>query len=135
MTCEQVLLQDGDVAIIQRGRGPEIRGTRITVYDIVGYQQMGWTAERTAEWLRLTVPQVEAASRYIERHRDEVAAEYQKILDRAARGNPPEVQAKVDAAHTRFSAKLDERRRRRVEELFRDGTGGNNGHDRAGGGR
>ena len=45
MTDERILLQDGDDAIIQRGRGPEIQGTRITVYDIVDYQRMGWTAK------------------------------------------------------------------------------------------
>ena len=73
MTDERILLLDGDVAIIQRGRGPEIQGTRITVYDVVDYQRMGWSAERTAGWLRLTVPQDERCAPYIDAHQDEVA--------------------------------------------------------------
>ena len=28
--------------IIDRGRGPEIAGTRITVYDVLDYFQEGW---------------------------------------------------------------------------------------------
>jgi len=134
MTDEQILLEDGDVAIIQRGRGPEIQGTRITVYDIVDYQRMGWSAERTAGWLRLNVPQVQAALRYIDAHQNEVAANYQKMLDRAARGNPPEVRAKIDASHQRFLQKLSEPQRRRMEELFRGGPVGTNGDERAAGG-
>ena len=57
---------------------PRSQGTRITVYDIVDYQRMGRSAERTAGYLRLTVPQVQAAVRYIDAHQDEVAANYRR---------------------------------------------------------
>ena len=32
--------------IINRGRGPEIEGTRITVYDVMDYLQEGWRYDR-----------------------------------------------------------------------------------------
>jgi hypothetical protein len=61
-----------------------------------------------ADTLELSSQQVEAAIRYIEEHRDEVMAEYAEMLARDARGNPPELQAKLDAAHERLQAKLRE---------------------------
>jgi uncharacterized protein (DUF433 family) len=108
---EQLLLQHGDAQIIERGRGPEIKGTRITVYDICDYERKAWPNERTAAWLKLTVQEVEAARFYIDRHRAEVMAEYQKMLDREKRGNPPEVQAKLDAIAGTARRKLEEFRR------------------------
>lgn len=130
-----VLLTHGEARIIERGRGPEIAGTRITVYDVLGYERLGWPDERTAAWLKVTVPEVEAARLYIGEHRGEVMAEYQQMLDRAKRGNPPEIRAKLEAARARFLAKLDDRQRRRVEELSGVGTNGAAGTHGAAGGR
>lgn len=95
--------------IIDRGRGPEIAGTRITVYDIMDYYKDNWHPDLIAVTLRISSDQVRTAIRYIEEHKPEVMAEYQKILDRVARGNPPEVQAKLDEIHQRFQARLKER--------------------------
>jgi hypothetical protein len=60
--------------------------------------------------LSLSSGQVEAAIRYIEEHRDEVMADYREMLERDARGNPPELQAKLDAGHERFLAMVKEMR-------------------------
>ena len=60
--------------------------------------------------LGLSTEQVQIALRYIEEHRDEVMTQYQKILDRCARGNPPELQAKLDANHEKFLAWARQRR-------------------------
>jgi uncharacterized protein (DUF433 family) len=88
--------------IIDRGRGPEIAGTRITVYDIMDYYTQNWHHTAIAGWLRLSSAQVLAAIQYIEEHKEEVTANYQKILERCARGNPPEIQAKLDAIHAKY---------------------------------
>lgn len=91
--------------IHDRGRGPEIRGTRITVYDILDHHpDKGWTRQQLAELFRVSVEQIDAALRYIVEHREAVMRSYQKMLDAAARGNPPEVQAKLDESHDRFMA-------------------------------
>ena len=37
-----------DGIIIDRGRGPEIRGTRITVYDVLDYWKDGWRYDQIA---------------------------------------------------------------------------------------
>ncbi|MCI0741838.1 MAG: DUF433 domain-containing protein [Gemmataceae bacterium] len=88
--------------IINRGRGPEIAGTRITVYDILDYHDAGWHHTLIAATLLISSDQVLAALDYIEQHKDEVRANYQKILDRIARGNPPEIQAKLDAIDAKY---------------------------------
>lgn len=106
-----LLLQQGNARIIERGRGPEIAGTRITVYDILDYERIGWPPERTADWLKVTVEEVEAARFYIERHRAELMPEYEKMLERDRRGNPPELQAKLDAIAGRARRLRDELRR------------------------
>jgi len=99
-----------DTMIIDRGRGPEIAGTRITVYDILDYVTNGWHPTAIAAFLRLSTDQVLAAVRYIEVHGEEVMAEYREMLARDARGNPPELQAQLDAAHARFLEAVRHRR-------------------------
>ncbi|MCI0462646.1 MAG: DUF433 domain-containing protein [Gemmataceae bacterium] len=97
--------------IIDRGRGPEIAGTRITVYDVLDYHLDGEHPTMIALELGVSSEQVEAAIRYIEEHRDQVLADYQGMRDRCARGNPPEVQARLDATHAKYQALWAERRR------------------------
>ncbi|MGC8643360.1 MAG: DUF433 domain-containing protein [Isosphaeraceae bacterium] len=80
-----------EAKIIDRGRGPEIAGSRITVYDVRDHHKHGWPARDIAWLFHLSTAQVEAAIRYIEEHKDEVMADYAEMLARDARGNPPEL--------------------------------------------
>jgi uncharacterized protein (DUF433 family) len=97
--------------IIDRGRGPEIAGTRITVYDVMDYLKHGWHRDRIAALFSLSSDQVQAALDYIASHEVEVSAEYQKILDRHRNYKyPPDVQAKLDACRGLAKKKLDELR-------------------------
>jgi uncharacterized protein (DUF433 family) len=105
-----------EAKIIDRGRGPEIAGTRITVYDILDYYDSGWHRDMIADLFELSSQQVEVAIRYIEDHREEVMADYEKIMERINRGNPPELQAKLDAGHERFLAMVRERRAAKERE-------------------
>jgi uncharacterized protein (DUF433 family) len=88
--------------IHDRGRGPEVKGTRITVYAILDYLLLAWPPDQIAASFRLSSDQVHAAIAYINDHTLEVLRDYIKILERAERGNPPEVQAIVDANHEKF---------------------------------
>jgi uncharacterized protein (DUF433 family) len=93
--------------IINRGRGPEIEGTRITVYDVFGYARHGWHRDRIAALFRLSSRDIQAALDYIERHPKEVAANCQKILDRQKNYEyPPEVKAKIVASQQRAQTRL-----------------------------
>lgn len=85
-----------EAEIINRGRGPEIKGTRITVYTILDYVKLGWHHSRIAADLRISSDQVLAAMQYIEEHKEEVMAAYQRILERSANArNPPWVEEKL----------------------------------------
>jgi uncharacterized protein (DUF433 family) len=96
--------------IINRGRGPEIAGTRITVYDVMDYVTDGWHRDEIARLFRLSSRDIQAAFDYIEEHRDRVNAEYQRILERHLNYEyPPDVQEKLD--HSRGTA------RKRLEEI------------------
>jgi uncharacterized protein (DUF433 family) len=100
-----------EAKIIKTGRGPEIAGTRITVYDVIDYYNAGRHRDMIAAILSLSSSQVEAAIKYIEEHRDEVMASYEKNMERIRRGNPPELQARLDAIRGTARARLEELRR------------------------
>ena len=103
--------------IINRGRGPEISGTRITVYDVMDYYKHGWHRDEIAALFRLSSRDIQAAIDYIEAHKEEVLAEYQKILDRHHNYKyPPEVQKVVDECRGKAEQRLREIRERRARE-------------------
>jgi uncharacterized protein (DUF433 family) len=99
---------DADL-IVNRGRGPEIAGTRITVFDVMDYLKHGWHRDRIAALFRLSSRDVQAAIDYIETHREEVETEYQGILERhRSYRYPPDVQAKVDRCRQAAERRLAE---------------------------
>jgi uncharacterized protein (DUF433 family) len=103
---------DADL-IVNRGRGPEIAGTRITVFDIMDYLKHDWHRDRIAALFRLSSRDVQAAIDYIETHREQVEAEYHAILERHHNYRcPPDVQAKVDRCRQAAERRLAEIRSR-----------------------
>ena len=117
-----------DGIIIDRGRGPEIRGTRITVYDVVDYWKEGWRYDQIAGLFRLPPNAVQAAVAYIEEHKEEVMADYQAILKRheelRRRYHTPEIEAKLAGNRQKLQAKLAEVRTRRSPGEPHDGDHG-----------
>ena len=108
--------------IHDRGRGPEIEGTRITVYDVMDYYVDGWDATRIALHLGLGTPDIQAAIEYIDAHREEVDVDYRKIVERCERGNPPEVQAIIES-----SRPFVEARKAEILQLARERKKNSNG--------
>lgn len=102
-----------EIAGIDLRYGPRIAGSRITVYDVYYYLDAGWTVAAIAELFSLTVEQIQAAVQYIELHRDEVHAVHEKIEARNARGNSPEVEAKMAATRVKIQSWLEVRRQSR----------------------
>ncbi len=104
--------------IVNRGRGPEIAGTRITVFDVMDYLKHRWHRDRIAALFRLSSRDVQAAIDYIETHREEVEAEYQRILERhRSYQYPPDVKAKVERSREAANRRLAEIRKRRSGEV------------------
>jgi uncharacterized protein (DUF433 family) len=92
--------------IINRGRGPEIEGTRITVYDVLDYARQGWHRDRIAALFRLSSRDIQEALDYIDQHQDEVTANYQTM--RARQKNypyTPDIAAKIAMSRQRAQAR------------------------------
>jgi uncharacterized protein (DUF433 family) len=103
--------------MIERGRGPQLAGTRVTVYDIYPYLEDGdWSLAEIADSLQLSPEQVQVALRYIEAHKEEVLAVHRRIEERNARGNPPEIEAMRQATRARMHEWLEEHRRMASQE-------------------
>ncbi len=92
--------------IVDRGDGPKIAGTRITVYTVLDYLRAGRTQDWIAAMLNLSSQQVQAAVDYIQAHSDVVNAEYERILARIRTGNPPHVEALLRANRDKVKARL-----------------------------
>jgi uncharacterized protein (DUF433 family) len=84
--------------IVNRGRGPEIAGTRITVYDVMDYRKLGWHRDRIAVLFRLGSADIQAAFDYMDAHQEEVEVRYAKMLARAENPEyPADVKEKLEA--------------------------------------
>jgi uncharacterized protein (DUF433 family) len=102
--------------IIDRGGTPRLANSRINVYDVVHYLEHGHSANYIALVLRITLAETQALIRYIEEHKEEVMAVHRKIEERIARGNPPEIEAKVRSSHAKLLALRAELERKRLQE-------------------
>lgn len=102
--------------IINRGRGPELAGTRFTVFDVLPYRQQGRSSAYIAAICGLSVVQVETLLQYITEHEAEVLALNQPIAERIARGNPPELAAKLQTMRGTARARRAELLRQRQQE-------------------
>lgn len=98
-------------AIIDRGRGPEIDGSRITVYDVLAETQAGASAEQLAQWYELDIGQIRLALQYIEEHKEEVLRDWQEIKARHAQAKPVELEAKLRAIAAKYGPLWEERQR------------------------
>ncbi len=93
--------------------GPQIPGTRFTVYHLMPYfLDPTATEEYICRVCNLTPDQVAKARAYVLNNPDEVLAQHLKIEERISIGNPPEVIAKAEKTHAlllRFKDWLRER--------------------------
>ncbi len=85
--------------IHNRGRGPELIGTRITVYNLLPYfLDPSVTEAEIARNYDLTPEQIAAARAFVLNNADSVLAEHLRIEERLAQGNPPEVREQAERA-------------------------------------
>ena len=117
-----------EIVIRDRGRGPELAGTRVTVFDIIPWLRAGHHPTYIAASFGLSTPEVEALTRYIEEHKDEVMAINAKIEERIARGNPPEVEERLKKSHEKLMALKEQLLRQREQEASHEGAVGGHQH-------
>ena len=92
--------------MVDRGDGPKIEGTRITVYTVLEYLRAGRTRDWIAAMLNLSSDQVQAAMDYIRDHDTQVNAEYATIVARIEKGNPAQVEEQLRANRAKVKARL-----------------------------
>lgn len=92
--------------VVDRGDGPKIEGTRITVYTVLDYLRAGRTRDWIAALLHLSSDQVQAALDYIRDHDTQVNAEYEAIVARIEKGNPAQVEEQLRANRAKVKARL-----------------------------
>src|SRR5436309_6796723 len=82
------------IEIIDRGRGPQLSTSRITVQDLVPYLQQKFTYEQILEIMPvLTVEEIQAVERYIQDNLEAVMERDHLIRERTAARRPlPEVE-------------------------------------------
>jgi uncharacterized protein (DUF433 family) len=108
-----------NVQIVDRGRGPQLSTSRVTVQDLVPYFQHNCSYEEImAAMPALTVDDIQAVERYVQEHYQEVMEEDRQIRERnAARITPPEIEeirlrgrAKLLALREEFANKKKQER-------------------------
>ncbi len=95
-----------DIRIIDRGRGPEIEGTRITVYHIWEFYRAGDGRDDIALTFGLSSRQVQAAIDYINANRQQVEDQYARIEERIRQGNPEKLEEQFRQNRERLQERL-----------------------------
>jgi uncharacterized protein (DUF433 family)/ribosomal protein L29 len=92
------------LVIVDPGGTPRLARSRIKVYDVMHYLEHGHSANYIALVVGITLAETEALIEYIDEHKEEVMAVHRRIEERIAKGNPPEIEAKLRDSHAKLLA-------------------------------
>src|SRR5208282_3684810 len=68
--------------IVERGRGPQLSTSRITVQDLLPYYREGASNEEIRRWItKLTDEEIAVLKEYIRKHFEEVIADEKRIKE------------------------------------------------------
>src|SRR5438477_9638536 len=89
------------IEIVDRGRGPQLSTSRITVQDLVPYFQEGCSHEEIIRWIpTLTTAEIAVAEHYYQEHKKELDEEDRIIQLRSTQcKNPAWVEKVLEEAH------------------------------------
>jgi len=106
------------IEIVDRGRGPQLSTSRITVQDLVPYFQKKYPYEYILEAMpSLSVAEIQVVERYVQEHYEEVMEEDRQIRERNAnRKNPPEIEEIRRRGHAKMLALKEEFARKKRQE-------------------
>ena len=92
------------IEIINRGRGPQLSTSRITVQDLVPYLQQEWPYDQIIQAMPvLTVEEIQAVERYVRENYKAVMEQDRRIRDRNSRRVVP---AEIEAIRREGRTKL-----------------------------
>jgi uncharacterized protein (DUF433 family) len=106
------------IEIVDRGRGPQLSTSRITVQDLVPYFQRRCSHEQIMETMPvLTREEIQLVERYIDQNREAVEEQDRRIRERnARRKNPPEVEALREKSRSKLATLREELAGKKQEE-------------------
>jgi uncharacterized protein (DUF433 family) len=81
---------------------PSVRGTRLTVYNIMDHHLAGRQPAWIAEFYDISLADARAATDYIDAHLDELMPRFERDLECARRGNPPHIEAMLAESHKKL---------------------------------
>jgi uncharacterized protein (DUF433 family) len=89
------------IQIIDRGRGPQLSTSRVTVQDLVPYFQEGCTYEEILRWIpTLSADEIAVVAHYYREHQKELDEEDRLIREQSAQNkNPAWVEKVLEEAH------------------------------------
>jgi uncharacterized protein (DUF433 family) len=106
------------IEIVDRGRGPQLSTSRITVQDLVPYFQRRCSHEQIMEIMPvLTREEIQLVERYIDQNREAVEEQDRRIRERnARRKDPPKVEALRQKGRSKLAALRKELAGKKQEE-------------------
>jgi uncharacterized protein (DUF433 family) len=106
------------IEIVDRGRGPQLSTSRITVQDVVPYLQQNCTYSEIMEIMPvLTVEEIQVIQHYVRDHYEEVMEQDRRIRERnASRVTPPEILKILDEGRALRLALIEQFARKKAKE-------------------
>ena len=114
------------IEIVDRGRGPQLSTSRITVQDLVPYFQRQWNYEQILEIMPdLTVEEIEVIRRFFEANYELVMEQDRRIRRRNAhRQNAPEIEEILRRGGEKMEALRQEFQKKKLQERNGDHAAG-----------
>ena len=112
------------IEIVDRGRGPQLSTSRITVQDLVPYFQEGCSAQEILRWIpTLSTAEIAVVERYYGEHRAELDGEDKQIRDYVAEQIRLQRLRFPEEPHEVRLARMKETLHQRRQERDREGNG------------
>ena len=104
------------IEILDRGRGPQLSTSRITVQDLVPYFQEGRSHEEIVRWIpTLSAREIAVVEQYYREHQSELDEEDRRLRQESGeQKNPPGVEQILETAHAKRLAITERLRRQQV---------------------
>jgi uncharacterized protein (DUF433 family) len=110
------------IEIVDKGRGPQLSTSRITVQDVVPMLQRNCTPEEILEVMPvLSRDELQVIQQYVRDHYEEVMARDRRIRERAAnRVTPPEIMKIREEGRAKRLALMEEFAKKKLKEANGD---------------
>ena len=114
------------IEIVDRGRGPQLSTSRITVQDVVPMLQRNCTPEEIMEIIPvLTAEEIQVIQQYVRDHYDEIMEQDRRIRERTAnRVTPPEIEAIRQKGRAKLLAMMEQFAKNKAQEKNGDDSPG-----------